>query len=256
MKKGLILILVVALCVGAIGVLAENAPAYTIDGKTLALLTTPFDATPEFIEKTYGVKDVTVIQFPTFSEIIASLVAGRAEYAVGPINTMQYMANMNGELAYVPVTMNASMSMLTRADDEQLLSSLNAAIAQLSAIEQAQILLDGIDPDLDTGITADSLEIIDGADTIRVGISGELPPMDYVDAQGTPRGYNVAYMSEIAKILGVNLEFVQVAPDAKYAALLSGKIDVFFWHMTPVENDQIKASDVYLETGAALMFVK
>lgn len=258
MKKLLVCVLTMVFCLAPMAAMAEDAvnAEEIASNKVLALLSTPFDVTPEYIEETYGAKDVSVLQFPTYSEIVAALLAERADYAIEPLNTAQYLVGANSELDFVTILVNTSMTMLTRAEDEELMGKINEAIFQLSAIEQAQILLDSIDPDLDKGMTIDSIEILEGADTIRVGISGELPPMDYVDAQGQPRGYNVEYMSEIAKILGVNIEFVQIATDAKYAALQSGKIDVFFWHTTPVDIDEIKASDVYLEMTTALMFLK
>ena len=76
----------------------------------------------------------------------------------------------------------------------------------------------------------EDLEEIPDAETIRVGISGTLPPMDYATADGRPGGFNVALFGEISKLLGKNVEFVTVDPDAKFMALSSGTIDLFFWN--------------------------
>ena len=60
--------------------------------------------------------------------------------------------------------------------------------------------------------------------------TGDLPPLDYVAADGTPAGFNVALMNAIAEKQNVNFTFVQVEADARLSALSSGKIDVIFWY--------------------------
>ena len=38
-----------------------------------------------------------------------------------------------------------------------------------------------------------------GEETYVVGVTGDLPPLDYVAADGTPAGFNVALMDAIAE---------------------------------------------------------
>ncbi len=70
---------------------------------------------------------------------------------------------------------------------------------------------------------------IDGAETIRVAITGSLPPMDYIAPDGTAAGFNTALLSEISRRLGKNIELVQVDSLGRAAALASGTVDVVFW---------------------------
>ena len=72
-------------------------------------------------------------------------------------------------------------------------------------------------------------EIFPDAVTIRVAVTGDRPPMDYVSVGGDPIGFNTALIAEIAKKLGVNVEFVNVAcaarasrSQAAFAILSSG----------------------------------
>ena len=41
----------------------------------------------------------------------------------------------------------------------------------------------------------------DGAETITVAVTGDMPPIDYVAPDGTPAGYNTAILSEIGRRL-------------------------------------------------------
>jgi len=72
-------------------------------------------------------------------------------------------------------------------------------------------------------------EHFDGADTIRVAVTGCLPPMDYVAPDGTVAGFNTAILAEIGKRLGKNVEYIQVDSAGRAMALASGQADVVFW---------------------------
>lgn len=72
-------------------------------------------------------------------------------------------------------------------------------------------------------------EHFDGAETLKVAVTGDLPPIDYVAADGTPAGFNTAMLAELGKRLKVNVELVQVEAGARAAALSSKRVDVVFW---------------------------
>ena len=73
---------------------------------------------------------------------------------------------------------------------------------------------------------------IDSADTIKVAITGALPPMDYVAADGTPAGFNTAVLPEIIQRIGKNIELVVVDSIGRATALSSGTVDAVFWTRT------------------------
>lgn len=66
-------------------------------------------------------------------------------------------------------------------------------------------------------------------DPIKVAVTGSLPPMDYVAADGTPAGFNTAVLAEIGKRLGKNIELLQVDSVGRALALAQGNVDVVFW---------------------------
>ena len=72
----------------------------------------------------------------------------------------------------------------------------------------------------------------DDAETIRVAVTGDLPPIDYVDASGNPSGFNSALLAEIGSRLKVNIELVNIEAGARNSALSSGRVDIVFWYET------------------------
>ena len=70
----------------------------------------------------------------------------------------------------------------------------------------------------------------ESADKIIVAVTGDLPPVDYVDAAGNAAGFNTAILAEIGRNLGLNVELVHIGHSGKTAALSSGRVDVVFWY--------------------------
>ncbi len=72
---------------------------------------------------------------------------------------------------------------------------------------------------------ANHLEAIKQAGVIKIGTSADYPPFESVDASGNKVGFDVDLMTEIAKRLGVKLEWVDMPFDSLIAAVQEGKID-------------------------------
>lgn len=132
-----------------------------------------------------------------------------------------------------------NFSFAMRAEDTELKNSINAALEEmtkdgtLDKLTQTYItnLKDGEDP------PAVAFETFDGADTIKIGVTGDLPPMDLILANGKAAGFNTALLSEIGKRLHKNIELVQIKTATRAAALVSNKIDVSFWAIIPINED-------------------
>ncbi|MBQ7215616.1 MAG: transporter substrate-binding domain-containing protein, partial [Synergistaceae bacterium] len=69
----------------------------------------------------------------------------------------------------------------------------------------------------------------DDAETLKVVVTGDFPPIDYVDAGGQAAGYNTAMLAEIGRRLHMNVQLVYTDAASRAAALMSGKADVVFW---------------------------
>ena len=96
-------------------------------------------------------------------------------------------------------------------------------------------------------------EHFNDAPVIRVAVTGDLPPVDFIAEDGTPAGYSTAVLAEIGKRLRVNIQLIQVNAAARTSALVSGRADVVFWYevhknsaFQPDVDEDIILSEPYL----------
>jgi hypothetical protein len=68
------------------------------------------------------------------------------------------------------------------------------------------------------------------APVIRVAVTGDMPPIDLIAANGKPAGYNTAVLSEIGRRLKKNIRLISVDTGGRSAALASQRADVVFWY--------------------------
>ena len=123
---------------------------------------------------------------------------------------------------------------LMMEENADLRDAFNAAIADMKADGTLERLVkEQIDGLIEGGeIKPIALPKIDGAETVKVAVTGALPPMDYVAADGTPAGFNTAVLAEIGSRTGKNIEIVVVDSLGRAAALASGTVDAMFWTRT------------------------
>ena len=125
-----------------------------------------------------------------------------------------------------------------RDDETELRDSLNKVIKEM----QADGTLDRLTKEYITDINAETdppvadLPTFDGAKTIKVAVTGDLPPLDFISANGKPAGFNTAVLAEIANRMLLNIELVNVDGGARAAALTSKQVDVVFWAIVPVSE--------------------
>ena len=76
------------------------------------------------------------------------------------------------------------------------------------------------------------------AETVKIAVTGDHPPIDYIAADGKPSGYNIELLAEIGRRLKVNIEILSINSAAKAAAISSGRADgVFvFWANDSVDG--------------------
>ena len=123
---------------------------------------------------------------------------------------------------------------LMMEDNAALRDEFNAAIEAMKADGTLDRLVqEQIDGLIDGGeFKPVELPHFDGAETVKVAVTGALPPMDYVAADGTPAGFNTAVLAEIGQRTGKNIELVVVDSMGRAAALASGAVDAVFWTRT------------------------
>ena len=138
-------------------------------------------------------------------------------------------------------------------NNAQLRDRVNEALSDMKADGTLQALQKQYTMDLQNDPAPVAFEVFEGAETLRVGVTGDLPPVDYVAEDGSPAGFNTALLSEIGRRLKVNIEILNIESDARTISLTSGVADVIFWYLygenyviTDMENG-IQLSNPYYE---------
>ena len=166
-----------------------------------------------------------------------------------------YLIANNGKFEIIgdfkPVNLSDSFCFAVRKDDTALKADLDRVIGEMQSDgtldKLIQTYITDVKPD---NIPKVEIPMTDGAQTIKVGLTGDLPPLDLVLADGSPAGFNTAMLAEIAKRLNRNVEIVDITSGARATALSSGQIDVVFWVVVP-NGDNVPA-DIDKPAGVEL----
>ncbi|MBR4382493.1 MAG: transporter substrate-binding domain-containing protein [Selenomonadaceae bacterium] len=128
-----------------------------------------------------------------------------------------------------------------RKEDTALKAELDKVIDEMKTDGTLDKLIETYITKVDKGKVPPKIQIppTEGAPTIKVGVTGDLPPLDFVNPDGTAAGFNTALLAEVAKRLGKNIELVQIESGSRAAALTSEFIDVVFWAVVPFGNSDI-----------------
>jgi len=183
--------------------------------------------------------------YDTLSAMLMGLQAGEVNAIQVPYYTGKYLCSANNNLMmrmeYHPekateITdwalsrISSGYSFMMKEDNAELRDAFDAQITAMKEDGTLQKLIDehiikaseGGEP------VAIAFEKFEG-DPIRIAVTGSLPPMDYVAADGTFAGFNTAVLAEIGKRLQKNIELVQVDSVGRALALSEGTVDVVFW---------------------------
>ena len=133
----------------------------------------------------------------------------------------------------IPQRLGNGFSFLMKEENRELANRFNEAIRAMkedgTMDRLAAEYIDGVKAGDPAGIP---IPQIDGAETISVAVTGDLPPMDYISADGKPAGFNTAVLAEISRRIGMNINIIDVDSAARSLALESGLADVVFWTRT------------------------
>ena len=188
--------------------------------------------------------DVQMVYYDDLDSLVMGLQNGDIVTALLPLTTVNYLCAQNDAftrmlrksdiepdaLAQLLLSRDSyGYSFMLMEDHAELRDQIDAAIGEmeqdgtLDALTQKYIydIIDGAEPE------AVVFEQTDG-ETIKVAVTGSLPPMDYVAPDGTFAGFNTAILAELGKRLEKNIELVQVDSLGRAAALASGTVDMVY----------------------------
>lgn len=145
-------------------------------------------------------------------------------------STAEYIAARNDNFDILVFGGLTGYSMMTMEERKEVFDLLNGAIVAMKADGTLDNLIETeLKAYIESEPVTKDLPEFDGAKTITIGVTGDVPPMDFVAANGKAAGFNIALLTEIANRSQINIELVQIETGARAMALASGKVDAVFW---------------------------
>ncbi len=197
------------------------------------------------VAEKYGVKGTK--HLPKFYDSLKLMQLDVESGEVEAISTYRsvadYLVANNDKFEIVPYEALNKLSdyfcFAVRKNETQLKDDFDKAIDDMKADGSLDKLVNDYITNIDKGKTPPAVEIpkFDGVETIKVGVTGDLPPLDLILPDNSPAGFNTAMLAEISKRIGKNIELVQIETGARATALSSKFIDVVFWVIVPVGQE-------------------
>ena len=207
-----------------------------LGGKTIGVVSVGASAPKqaELVQRYIKAQPGEIVEYGRRSDAIMAVLSGKADGITCPSFVAEYYAKRNPNLKVIEPGEKIlyKVIMVVRTGDEALLEELNRTIGLFKESGQLKTL----EHDWITNLPLEGEPAnigqynSEGARTLKVGITGDFPPLDYVSADGRPAGFNVAFMKEIGNQLDIKFDFVTVESSARFTALASGKIDIIFFH--------------------------
>lgn len=204
-----------------------------------------------FFQSTMGRKLYSYTAYGSVDEMLCALRSGKVEAVWACDMTADYLCKMNEDLEVLPIDGMSDIEknggherfgfgMALKDDDKhkKLCQEINAVLENLKSTGKLQELLDtyvnGAEKTEEgKGCNADDMKCRNGkGDTIFVGISGAVPPLELLDRDSEPYGFCVALMDEIGLALGRKVEFEVLDNETIFTSLMSGRIDLVFTYGT------------------------
>lgn len=141
-----------------------------------------------------------------------------------------------------------------RKEDKELLVAMNEAISSMQTDGTLNWLVNDYIYDVLNGEKTVAVPMVNVKDrpTIKVGITGNLPPIDSVKSDDSPIGFNTAVLAEIGRRIGRNIETVKIDSGSRIIALKEKRIDVIFVVLVPAENFTVRPSIEDKDLGISL----
>ncbi|MDR0708735.1 MAG: transporter substrate-binding domain-containing protein [Spirochaetaceae bacterium] len=234
-----------------------------LNNRVLGILVSPLLIKPRDVRDDEGFLPSEVRAFSTSTDLLTALKTRRVDAMLTTTETSRFLISADAKLDIIALDQPSNgLRMILRNTDTALLKELNAGIEVLKAGGVLERLYGQYITDVTVDHLANApaeLPLIEGAETILVGINGDLPPYDYISADGKPSGFNVALMGELSRVLGKNIQFVTIPSDARFSALLSKntrRMDLFFWFYGNLNVDSLVLTESYAEVDECILIRK
>lgn len=200
--------------------------------------------------------------FERMIDIVQALSSSTVDYGRTATICADYIVANNDQMTCIDADGYVRYFMGTRSDDAQLQAMLNEGIKALKENGKLDELISIWLTDIgSTQPSAKPLPVIEGAQTIRVAVTGDMPPLDYTDVLGNPAGFNIAMLTALSEVMNVNFETVTLDSPARLMALATGTVDVLFYTFGHTEqstepDERVLLTDSYFECGVKRLYLK
>ena len=208
--------------------------------------------------KDYEQMVLPVIFFDNLSSMLMALESGKIGEMEVPQVVGEYLCANNSNLmmtmefdksatlhsfgqSVLDLTQGTDFAFMLLKKNAALRDTFNTAIKAMKADgTMARLEKEYLSSDMtESAIKPVTIASIPGAATVKVAVTGDIPPLDYVSSDGTPAGFNTAVLAEISKKTGKNIQLVNIDAGARTTSLASGSVDIVFWTRTNLETTRI-----------------
>ena len=254
MIKKFLLLMSILMIMSIISGCGDNA-AEKIKNSIKIGMIAQLNTTPEQMDEVMELMgvDTEMTYYDTFTSMQMALSSKNIDEVQTYKSVAKYMTAQNSQFEIKKeqtVSLVDSFCCAVRKEDVNLKDEFDSAITAMKSDGSLDNLIKTYITDLQDEPPAVEITNINGAETIKVGITGDLPPLDLVLANGKPAGFNTAVLSEISKRINKNIELIQIDSAARAAALTSKQVDVVFWVVVP--QDDKRPADMDKPAGVSV----
>lgn len=264
-KKFLATICAAALLIVGCGGEKPSEPAQNSGKATIGVIThlnvseTEYNDYMKKLEKSYRPSKAHLSANYKYFDKMNDMQLALESNQIDMLSTYQNVANYmiqrsdNKEILPAEKILSDSFCFAVREGDTILQNSLNKAIKAMATDGTLANLSKQYIVELKNGAEPPAVPItqIEGAETIKVAVTGDLPPFDMILPDGTPAGFSTAVLAEISRRINKNIELVSVDSAARASILASKGADVVFWVAVPKDSTLVPA-DIDQPAGIAI----
>lgn len=169
----------------------------------------------------------------TFDDITKALKAAMVDKVVVSEDVAKYLKliDENIEIGSMDFDIDINFGMMMMKDNKKLCDKISKIIVDMKN--------DGTLNDLkkryiDSVIDGEKYKKVDlahikGGKKVTIAVTGDLPPMDYINYDGEVVGYNLALIAELGKRGKINFDIKKIDSSDRKQILFDKKADVVFW---------------------------
>lgn len=196
---------------------------------------------------THHTPEDTFKYFDSMNSLLMALQSDKIDEASLPEPSAEYIANNNPEFQVCCALRGKPVKIAMGFRDDpagrRLCAMVNQALRAMNEDRRLGIIIEQyINQAGKAQPGAEVFTKYDGAETVTVAVTGDLPPLDMTAADGKPIGFNTAVLAELGRRMRVNIELLNVETGARTSALMSGRANAVFWY--EISDTEGKKSDV------------